>query len=149
MEEKPAFANFLKTSSEPLSKLHVIGLSLLLITIIVFGAITEYRSAFLKMRRTDIGPYLRAAWSVRTGGDMYKITDDQGWHYTYPPLFAILMTPLADPPHGEDRTGYLPYEVTVGHGNYKPKPHSNFVRQISCPIFSMGSVCQWSHKDGE
>ncbi|MGA7491035.1 MAG: glycosyltransferase family 87 protein [Syntrophobacteraceae bacterium] len=114
MEDKPASANFLKTSSEPLSKLHVIGLSLLLITIIVFGAITEYRSAFLKMRRTDIGPYLRAAWSVRTGGDMYKITDDQGWHYTYPPLFAILMTPLADPPHGEDRTGYLPYEVTVG-----------------------------------
>ncbi|MGO9556379.1 MAG: glycosyltransferase family 87 protein [Syntrophobacteraceae bacterium] len=114
MEDKPASANFLKTSSEPLSKLHVIGLSLLLITIIVFGAITEYRSAFLKRRMTDIGPYLRAAWSVRTGGDMYKITDDRGWHYVYPPLFAILMTPLADPPHGEDRTGYLPYEVTVG-----------------------------------
>jgi len=63
---------------------------------------------------TDIGPYLRAAWSVRTGGDMYKITDDNDWHYLYPPLFAILMTPLADPPHGEDRTGYLPYPLSVG-----------------------------------
>jgi hypothetical protein len=114
VEDKPAFAHCLKTSSEPLSKLHVIGLSLLLVTIILFGAMVEFRGAFLKMRRTDIGPYLRAAWSVRTGGDMYKITDDHGWHYVYPPLLAILMTPLADPPHGEDRTGYLPYEVTVG-----------------------------------
>ena len=114
MEDKPAFAHCLKTSSEPLSKLHVIGLSLLLVTVILFGASVEFRSAFLKKRRTDIGLYLRAAWSVRTGCDMYKITDDRGWHYVYPPLFAILMTPLADPPHGEDRTGYLPYEATVG-----------------------------------
>ncbi len=114
MEDKPASASSQKTSSEPLSKLHVIGLSLLLATVIIFGAITEYRSAFLKKRMTDIGPYLRAAWSVRAGGDMYKVTDDRGWHYVYPPLFAILMTPLADPPHGEDRTGYLPYEATVG-----------------------------------
>ena len=114
MEDKPAFAHCLETSSEPLSKLHVIGLSVLLAGVILFGASVEYRSAFSKNRMTDIGPYLRAAWSVRTGGDMYKITDDRGWHYVYPPLFAILMTPLADPPHGEDRTGYLPYEVTVG-----------------------------------
>jgi len=70
VEDKPASANFLKTSSEPLSKLHVIGLSLLLVTVILFGAMVEFRGAFLKMRRTDIGPYLRAAWSVRTGGDM-------------------------------------------------------------------------------
>ncbi len=104
----------MKTSSGPLSKLHVIGLSLLLLTIILFGVMVEFRGAFLKTRMTDIGPYLRAAWAVRTGGDMYKITDDRGWHYVYPPLFAILMTPLADPPNGEDRTGYLPYEVTVG-----------------------------------
>ena len=114
MEDKPAFAPCLKTSSEPLSKLHVIGLSLLLVTAIVFGAITEFRGAFLKARRTDIGSYLRAAWTVRAGGNMYEVTDDPGWHYNYPPLFAILMTPLADPPHGADRTGYLPYEVSVG-----------------------------------
>jgi hypothetical protein len=114
VEDKPAFAHSVKTSSEPLSKLHVIGLSLLLATIIVFGVSIEFRSAFLEKCHTDIGPYLRAAWCVRTGGDIYKITDDNGLHYIYPPLLAILMTPLADPPHGEDRTGYLPYEVTVG-----------------------------------
>ncbi|HIJ75892.1 MAG TPA: DUF2029 domain-containing protein, partial [Deltaproteobacteria bacterium] len=114
MENKPAFAHFLKRYSEPLSKLHVIGLSLLLVTVILFGAMVEYRGAFLKRRMTDIGTFLRAAWSVRTGGDMYKATDDRGFHYVYPPLFAILMTPLADPPHGEDRTGYLPYKASVG-----------------------------------
>jgi len=114
VENQPAFAHFLKTSSEPLSKLHVIGLSLLLVVVVLFGAMVEFRGAFAKTHMTDIGPYLRAAWSVRTGGDIYKITDDRGYHYVYPPLFAILMTPLADPPHGEDRTGYLPYEASVG-----------------------------------
>jgi hypothetical protein len=114
VENKPAFANFLETSAEPLSKLHVIGLTLLLVVVILFGAMVEFRGALTKTHMTDIGPYLRAAWSVRTGGDMYKITDDRGFHYVYPPVFAILMTPLADPPHGEDRKGYLPYEASVG-----------------------------------
>ncbi len=104
----------LKTSSEPLSRLHVTGLCLLLAVVILFGAMVEFRGALAHERMTDIGPYLRAAWSVRTGGDMYKITDDRNLHYVYPPLFAILMTPLADPPRGEDRTGYLPYAVSVG-----------------------------------
>jgi hypothetical protein len=35
------------------------------------------------------------------------------------------------------------------HGNHIPKAHGNFIRQVSRPIFSMGRVCQWSHKDGE
>jgi hypothetical protein len=32
---------------------------------------------------------------------MYGITEDNGWHYNYPPLYAILFTPLADPPRRE------------------------------------------------
>ena len=114
MESETVLTPVLKTSSEPLSKLHVTGLCLLLAVVILFGAMVEFRGALANRRMTDIGPYLRAAWSVRTGGDMYKITDDNDWHYLYPPVFAILMTPLADPPHGEDRTGYLPYALSVG-----------------------------------
>jgi hypothetical protein len=114
VENKSSIDSLLKTSSEPLRKLHVIGLSLLLAVIIVFGAWVEYRGALTNKRFTDFGTYLRAAWSVRTGGDMYTVTDDRGRHYVYPPLFAILMTPLADPPHGEDPKGYLPYEASVG-----------------------------------
>ena len=114
VENKPTITTPPKKSSEPLTKLHVTGLSILLATLILFGAWVEFRGALANKRLTDFGTYLRASWSVRTGGDMYKITDDRGWHYVYPPFFAILMTPLADPPHGEDRRGYLPYEASVG-----------------------------------
>jgi hypothetical protein len=62
---------------------------------------------------TDLDVYLRAAWAVREGQDFYTITDDNGWHYHYPPLFAILLVPLADPPPGYDRQGSLPFAGSV------------------------------------
>src|SRR6266851_1412107 len=55
----------------------------------------ELRSAFLKRPMTDLQVYLRAAWAVRTGNDLYAITDENKWHYHYPAVFAILMVPLA------------------------------------------------------
>ncbi|MGL4424292.1 MAG: glycosyltransferase family 87 protein, partial [Gemmataceae bacterium] len=51
---------------------------------------------------------------VRTGHDPYRVTDNNGWHFCYPPIFAAAVAPLADPPAGEDRTGTLPYAVSVG-----------------------------------
>src|SRR5262249_18739628 len=39
--------------------------------------------------------------------------DANDWHYHYPPLFAILLAPLADPPPGADRTFALPFAVSV------------------------------------
>lgn len=104
----------LKTISEHLKKIHKIGLFLLLLLFIVFGIIVELRGALQNKRKTDAGVYFRAAWAVRTGNNLYSITDDRGWHYIYPPLFAITMAPLADPPKGYDRTGYLPYKLSVG-----------------------------------
>ena len=114
MESTVVSNPFAGTLSKPLSGLHVTGLALLLTLVILFGIWVEFRGAFAHKRMTDIGPYLRAAWAVRAGGDIYAITDDHGRHYVYPPLFAILMTPFADPPQGIDRNGYLPYEVSVG-----------------------------------
>jgi hypothetical protein len=35
---------------------------------------------------------------VRTGHDLYDTVSERGWSYVYPQFFAILMTPLADPP---------------------------------------------------
>jgi hypothetical protein len=61
----------------------------------------ELRSAFLKRPMTDLQVYLRAAWAVRTGHDLYEIIDDNKWHYHYPAVFAILMVPLANTPPGE------------------------------------------------
>jgi hypothetical protein len=113
MERTVVPTPFAGTSSKPLTRLHVTGLALLLALVILFGAWVEFRGALAHNRMTDIGAYLRAAWAVRTGGDLYAITDNRGWHYNYPPLFAILMTPFADPPQGIGRSGYLPYEVSV------------------------------------
>ena len=62
----------------------------------------------------DLDVYLRAAWAVREHPDqIYDIMDDNAWHYNYPPLFAILMTPLADPPFAADRAGMPPFAVSV------------------------------------
>lgn len=70
----------------------------LLILSIGFGAITLARSAVMQSRHTDADVYFRAAWAIRTGADPYRVTDTHQWHYHYPPLLAILLVPLADPP---------------------------------------------------
>lgn len=103
-----------QTSLWPLTKVQKICLCLLVALSLMFGAWVELRGALQKTRKTDVGVYLRAAWAVRTGKDLYSITDDRGWHYIYPPLLAIIMVPLADPPHNASRAGYLPYEVSLG-----------------------------------
>jgi hypothetical protein len=65
---------------------------------VAFGAAVMFRSAFLHKRYTDLAVFLRAAWAVSQGLDLYAITDDKGLFYHYPPLLAILLIPLADPP---------------------------------------------------
>jgi hypothetical protein len=102
-----------KEESIRLSKWERAGLILFFVVMVLFGGLVEKRSAFLKRRMTDLDCYLRAAWAVRTGADLYEIKDPNDWHYNYPPLFAILMAPLADPPDGEDRAGMLPFSVSV------------------------------------
>jgi hypothetical protein len=88
-------------------------LALFCVLALLFGVLVELRSAYLKRRMGDLGVFLRAAWAVRTGQDIYTATDDNGFHYHYPPLFAILLVPLADPPPGAERSWTVPYAVTV------------------------------------
>lgn len=80
---------------------------------IVFGIVVLVRSSFLNTRRTDVGCYLRAGWAVRAGVDPYSVTDDNGWHFAYPPVAALLFVPLADAPANVDRAALLPYPVSV------------------------------------
>src|SRR4051794_21960366 len=89
------------------------GLVLFFAILAGVGAMVEYRSAFLSRRMGDLDVFLRAAWAVRNGADLYQITSDNDWHYIYPPLYAILLTPLADPPRGADTAGYLAYPLSV------------------------------------
>jgi alpha-1,2-mannosyltransferase len=95
------------------TRIERLGIGLFFFCAIAFGGIVEMRSAFLNARRTDLDVYLRAAWAVRTGHDLYTIIDDRGWHYHYPPLFAIALIPLADPPPGQNRAGMMPFWLSV------------------------------------
>ncbi len=101
--------------SSPLSRPEKIGLALFGVLVAAFGGLVLLRSAFQQERKTDFGVYARAAYAVRTGQDPYDKTvcDDRGWHYCYPPPFAILMAPLADPFGWEGRAGYLPFWASV------------------------------------
>ncbi len=85
---------------------------LLVLVLLAFGAAVEYRSAFIPERRMgDLTVFVRTAWAVRSGEDIYDVADEKGFHYQYAPLLAILMTPIADPPAGVDRAWVLPYPV--------------------------------------
>jgi hypothetical protein len=97
----------------PLARWERRFLALLLLVVVLFGVVVEFRSAFLSRRMGDLGCYLRAAWAVRTGHELYQVTDN-GWHYNYPPLLAILLVPLADPPPGADAAGMVPFAASAG-----------------------------------
>lgn len=101
------------TPAASLSRWEKCALWALPVIVVLFGGLVELRSAFLKRRMGDLTCYLRAAWAVRTGADLYAVTDDNGWHYNYPPLLAILLVPLADPYPDADRAGMMPFPVSV------------------------------------
>ncbi len=112
----PAPPEVLAPGDQPLHRWERAGLALLLVGVTVFAGLVLVRSAFQRERKTDFGVYARAAYVARQAGDLYAVTtcDDRGWHYCYPPPFAVLMAPLADPfVWVTDRTGYLPYWVSV------------------------------------
>ena len=78
-----------------------------------YGVYVEIHSSFISTRKTDLGVFLRAGWAVRSGENIYEVTDNNGWHYAYPPFFAVLMVPFADAPNGHLRDFMLPYPATV------------------------------------
>jgi alpha-1,2-mannosyltransferase len=84
-----------------------------IVAAVILGGVVVWRSAFMHRRMTDLGCYLRGAWAVRAGADLYAVTDDNGWHYNYPPFLAILIGPLADAPPGQPPVTALPYPASV------------------------------------
>jgi hypothetical protein len=67
--------------------------------IVLFGAVVFFKSVMLKRPQGDLGCFCRGGWAIREGGaPLYHVICNTGWHYNYPPVFAILMVPLADPP---------------------------------------------------
>jgi len=83
--------------------------------VVLWGVLVEVRSlgVFEGRRMGDFGCYVRGAWAVYAGEDLYDVTCDNDWHYNYPPLLAILMVPFADAPRGAAVPGLIPYSVSV------------------------------------
>jgi hypothetical protein len=69
------------------------------ITALLFAVLVYFKA--VRLRQGDQDVFFRAGWSIRQGGsELYETKDVHGWHFHYPPLFAILMVPLADVPDG-------------------------------------------------
>jgi alpha-1,2-mannosyltransferase len=129
------------------------GFFVLMITVVLYYAVmTEIRSCFLERRMTDFGVYLRAAWAARTGNDMYAVTCDNGWHYCYPATFALFLMPLADPPSGYSREGYIPYPVSVGIWVFLSYAFAiwaaHILANLIVPDSKPGSRRWWSARNG-
>ncbi len=109
MDRSPA----IDSRQAPPTRAEYLAVIAFLVVVVLFGVIVEIRSAFQNTRKGDLNVFLRAGWAIRADADLYAVTDDNGFHYHYPPLLAILAAPLADAPAGADRTAMLPYSVSV------------------------------------
>jgi hypothetical protein len=102
-------------SFDSLSRRERLGLWLLLLGVALFGMLTVWRAALMNTRKGDQEIYFWSAYAVRTGHNLYEVEDSHGWHYIYPPLFAILIAPLAERPPGHPVAQWtLPFPVSVG-----------------------------------
>lgn len=76
------------------------GLALLVLLLLLVWGLTDVRRradldpANPGSHRTDFTVYTEAGAAFFDGRDPYAVTNARGWHYLYPPLFAILVAPL-------------------------------------------------------
>jgi hypothetical protein len=49
-----------------------------------------------EVHKTDFTVYTIAGQTMLYGGDPYSVANSRGWKYIYPPLFALLVSPLGD-----------------------------------------------------
>ena len=105
--------NELHRQGDSLARYEVAGITAFFVLAGLFGIWVEVHSAFQPVRHTDLADFLRAGWAVRTGNDPYQIVEEHGWHYNFPPLFAIALVPLADPPRGANQARMVPFPVSV------------------------------------
>jgi len=116
--------------------LEATGIVIVLVLICVFCAAIERRTAFRKPPNppmTDLDVYLRSAWAVRTGRDIYQVSDQNDWHYVYPPLVAICFVPLAAPPPGSPQWSdeYTPLGLSVAIW---------YFLSITCVVFAVQAL---------
>src|SRR4051794_15501110 len=94
------------------NRLEAISIITIVAALVVYLPILLYRTAH---GFGDVQVFFRAAWAVWTDYPLYQVVDDHGWSYHYPPTFAILLRPFANPLPGHPGLPWaLPLSVSVG-----------------------------------
>ncbi len=91
-------------------------LPLLLVGIVAWGFLDVFQRAKLEpgrldKHRTDFTVYTEAGAALFDGRDPYEVTNARGWHYLYPPLFALMVAPLHGLP--TEWQGIIWYAISV------------------------------------
>jgi hypothetical protein len=77
-----------------------------LVSLLIVGVIVGWGATDVRWRaridpqnpgahKTDFSVYTEAGRAFFDGRDPYAVTNPRGWHYLYPPLFALVVAPLA------------------------------------------------------
>jgi hypothetical protein len=64
------------------------------VAVVLCALNTVWRACYMTLERSDFPVFLAAGRAVIEGTDLYAARSARGWHYAYPPPFAILMVPF-------------------------------------------------------
>ena len=112
MTEPVAYASSGNDALRRPDRLEILSMVAIAVALVVYLPILLHRTA---NNLGDVQVFFRAAWAVWSGYPLYQVVDDHGWSYHYPPTFAILMGPFADPLPGHPGLSWaLPFAASVG-----------------------------------
>ena len=112
MTEPVAYASGGNNAGRRPNRLETISMIAIAAALVIYLPILLHRTA---NNLGDVQVFFRAAWAVWTGYPLYQVVDNHGWSYHYPPTFAILMGPFADPLPGYPGLPWaLPFSASVG-----------------------------------
>jgi hypothetical protein len=100
------FADYARPWTPAPGRTEKIILTIFLIVIVAFSAITINRGAFLSRPMTDAQVLFRGAWAIWSNAPLYEVSDDNGWHYHYPPTLAVLLRPFANAPKNRQNLSF-------------------------------------------
>ena len=73
--------------------------------------------------RTDFTVYTEAGAAFFDGREPYEVTNPRGWYYLYPPLFALLISPLAALDFKSQVVVWYIISIVLAFGCYRESRH--------------------------
>jgi len=97
------------------------------VAVVLIGALTVWgyldvsargriEAGNIEAHRTDFTVFTEAGAAFFDGRDPYRVTNPRGWFYLYPPLFALLVSPLAILDSQSQVVVWYALSVTLGFG---------------------------------